>query len=166
MSVTACCRVQITPMSMADYPEVIAFWTGKQGVGMSDSDSPEQVAQFLQRNPGLSLVARQSGKIIGAVLCGHDGRRAMLYHLAVDPAHQRQGLGRQLVERCVDALAAQSIQKCNIIVFGDNTEGQRFWNCLGFSHRADLRFMQCPLPAPKTKLGASPKAGPKSKCSC
>ncbi|MEX0586364.1 MAG: hypothetical protein WD176_06955, partial [Pirellulales bacterium] len=73
----------ISPMLATDYDEVVALWEATEGVGLNESDSRENIARFLARNPGLSMVARVGGQIGGAVLCGHDGRRGYLHHLAV-----------------------------------------------------------------------------------
>ena len=51
-------------------------------------DSKEGVQRFLQRNPSTSVVAvvkeENKEKIVGAILCGHDGRRGCFYHVCVD----------------------------------------------------------------------------------
>lgn len=132
----------ITPMTIGDYDEVIAFWRQQEGIGLNESDSRQQIARFLERNPGMSLVVRESGRVVGAVLAGHDGRRGFLYHLAVDPASRQRGIGRQLVAQCLKEFACLGLQKCNISVFASNESGQNFWKRLGFSSRKDLLPMQ------------------------
>ena len=132
----------IVEMCGDDYDEVLALWQRCEGVGLSPSDSREGVRSFLLRNPGLSLVARQDERIVGAVLCGHDGRRGYLYHLAVDSPWRRQGLGQALVEACLSRLAAAGILKATIVVFTHNQDGQRFWSRLGWKQRADLVVLQ------------------------
>ena len=123
----------ISPLTFADYDAVLSFWKTQDGIGLNESDEPQPMRRFLERNPGLSLIARDpSGSIIAAVLCGHDGRRGYLHHLAVHPAHRRQGLGRQLVERCLTRLASHGIPKCNIFLFNNNAEGRKFWQRLGY----------------------------------
>jgi putative acetyltransferase len=120
-------------LTMDDYEETVAFWRSQNGIAFNESDEPEPMSRFLLRNPGMSLIARDaSGTVIAAVLCGHDGRRGYLHHLAVDAAHRRRGLGRALVERCLAKLAAAGIPKCNIFLFNDNAEGRRFWEKLGY----------------------------------
>ncbi|MEY2573557.1 MAG: N-acetylglutamate synthase, partial [Verrucomicrobiota bacterium] len=79
---------------MADYDEAIALWTGVEGVEVCEGDSREEIAEYLQRNPGLSRVAEADGKIVGAALCGHDGRRGWIYHLAVASTHRRLKVGQ------------------------------------------------------------------------
>ena len=101
----------------------------------------------LWRNPGLSFVARADGVLVGAVLCGHDGRRGYLHHLAVAPAHRRLGIGRRLVARCLSALARQDIPKCNIFVYGHNACGRAFWRRAGWKPRPDLELLQRFTPA-------------------
>ena len=88
--------VVIRPMTITDYEAVRALWTSCEGVGLNDADRPEALSAYLERNPGMSFVAQQGDAIVGAVLCGHDGRRGYLNHLAVSPAHRHRG-GR---DRC------------------------------------------------------------------
>src|SRR5690348_16409898 len=96
---------KIEPMSVADFEDVTCLWREAEGVGLSESDDRSGIEMFLQRNPGLSLVARnETGEIIGAVLCGHDGRRGCLYHLAIARGHRRKGIGKSLVESCLARL--------------------------------------------------------------
>jgi N-acetylglutamate synthase len=122
----------IEPMTLDVYDAVVAFWRQQEGIGLNESDAREPLARFLERNPGMSLIARSSGDIVGAVLCGHDGRRGYLHHLAVAADHRRRGLGTALVERCLASLAAAGIPKCNIFLFNDNDEGRQFWLRLGY----------------------------------
>ena len=75
-----------------------------EGVGLSDSDSKENIQLYLNRNPGLSLIAEQENELVGAILAGHDGRRGYLHHLAVSPDYRRQGIGKLLVNSCLKKL--------------------------------------------------------------
>ncbi len=134
----------IRPMTIADYDAVIALWSASEGVGLSRADSRESVARYLERNPGLSLVAcvnEVPGVLAGAVLCGHDGRRGFLHHLAVDPQFRKRGLGRSLVARCIEGLAAEGIDKCHLFVFNENNEGRSFWLRCGWYTRPELVTM-------------------------
>lgn len=125
-------------MTIEDYEQVYSLWEGSAGIGLSDADSRENIAQYLAHNPGMSFVAYEGETLVGAVLCGHDGRRGYLYHLAVRESHQRNGLGGDLVKHCISVLAAQNIQKCHIFVFKDNDEGIQFWEKVGWELRVDL----------------------------
>ncbi len=135
--------VRFQPMELGDLAEVIQFWQGMEGIGLSESDSYSALSFYLQRNPGLSWVARNKGReLIGAVLCGHDGRRGYLHHLAVARDYRRKGIGRALVERCLSSLRELKILKCNVFLFNQNPEGQGFWKAMGWKGREDLVLMQ------------------------
>ena len=139
----------ITDMNPDDYDAVFALWEQTEGVGLTASDSREVVHAFLVRNPGLSLVARHDGRIIGAVLCGHDGRRGFLYHLAVAREYRKQGLARAIVDTCLSRLAAVGILKATIFVYGHNDIGNRFWRKVGWKDRTDLVVLQRETPNPE-----------------
>jgi len=134
--------VELRPLVESDLPTVLALWNGMAGIGLNESDTPERLAAFLRRNPGLSRMAFRSNVLVGAVLCGHDGRRGTLHHLAVIPAARGQGIGRALVEACLSALASEGILKCNIFLFANNEAGLRFWNRAGWNPRLDLQVLQ------------------------
>ena len=76
---------KVCVMTMDDYDEVYALWSGIKGFGMRTvDDSRESIARFIKRNPTTSMVAKdEDGHVIGAILCGHDGRRACFYHVCV-----------------------------------------------------------------------------------
>jgi ribosomal protein S18 acetylase RimI-like enzyme len=124
-----------------NYQNVISLWKSCEGIGLSSADSRDNMQTFLRRNPGMSFVAKYQKKIIGAVLCGHDGRRGYLHHLAVHPAYRNQGIGRSLVERCIRALKRSGIQKCHLFIFNRNIEGIQFWEKIGWTPRNDLRIV-------------------------
>jgi N-acetylglutamate synthase len=135
--------IDIREMTSEDYDGVATLWQRTEGVGLdADVDSSEGIAGYLGRNPGTSYVARQNGQVIGAVLCGHDGRRGYLHHLAVDGRWRRKGIGRALVEKCLAKLASVGIRKCNIFLFGDNELGEAFWKQNGWAERRDLKILQ------------------------
>lgn len=140
-------------MTIADYDTALRLWQGTEGVGLNESDTRENIARYLERNPGLSRVVAEGSEIVGAVLCGHDGRRGYLHHLAVAKAHRKQGLGRQLVEAGLAGLARQDIPKCNIFLFVGNAAGEAFWKLNGWNKRADLQVMQTTLAVGGQKTG-------------
>ena len=121
----------IRAMTMDDYEQVYELWACMRRPRNKD-DSRESVQRFLQRNPGLSVVAEANGKVVGAALCGHDGRRGFLYRVAVDPTQRRMGLGQAMVQACLAALQQEGISVCAIDVFTSNNEGRAFWPAQGF----------------------------------
>jgi GNAT superfamily N-acetyltransferase len=129
-------------MTPGDYDAVLALWQASEGLGLNESDTREAIAAYLVRNPGLSLVAEIEGLVVGATLCGHDGRRGYLHHLAVAHQHRRRGLGRTLVSESLARLRAQGITKCNIFLFAKNAAGRAFWLREGWAPREDLVLVQ------------------------
>ena len=121
-------------MTAADLPAAAALWAQAEGVELAEGDRPEQLAAYLKRNPGMSFVAERVGAagLAGAVLAGHDGRRGLLYHLAVAPDQRRRGIGRALVERAVAALRADGVERVLILVERGNDAGRDFWQRQGW----------------------------------
>jgi N-acetylglutamate synthase len=134
----------ISEMIIGDYDEVLALWQscGDEGVCVDeDVDSRKAIAAYLKRHDGMSFVAREKGQLVGAVLCGTDGRRGYLNHLAVDKAHRSKGIGKKLVERSLAGLEKAGIHKCHIFVLNTNTAGQAFWSHLGWILRDSFAVM-------------------------
>lgn len=133
--------MEIRAMRPEDYDEVYALWRSCQGMGLNDlDDSREGICRYLARNPDTCFVATRQGRIVGAILSGHDGRRGAIRHTAVSPEHRRQGIGRQLVEVALNALGEQGIHKVNLVVFSHNETGNAFWEAIGFTTRPDLTY--------------------------
>ena len=135
-------KYRIEPMSIADFNAAARLWQLTEGVGLDKSDRRPEVERYLARNPGLSYVARSGSELVGALLCGHDGRRGYLYHLAVASEHRRKGLGQKLVSASVAELRRIGIHKCNLFLFSDNANGELFWKKNGWVRRDGLRLMQ------------------------
>lgn len=135
-------RFVLRAMKPGDYGTVLALWRKSRGLGLGESDTRRAIAAYLKRNRNLSCVAEIGGRLVGAVLCGHDGRRGYLHHLAVAAGCRRRGIGRALVAGCLDRLRALGISKCNIFLFTANTAGRAFWLREGWTGRKDLLVMQ------------------------
>lgn len=124
-----------------DYEAALDLWKRCEGMGLSAADDPCAFKRFLARNPETCFVAVEGELVIGTVLGGSDGRRGYLYHLAVDPAQRKRGIGKALVERCLAAMQAAGIQKCHLMVMDDNLSGQDFWAHEGWQPRSDIVLM-------------------------
>lgn len=139
-------EVKIRPMTMDDFEQVHNLWMEISGFGIrSIDDSKEGVKRFIRRNPTTSMVAEMDGRIVGAILCGHDGRRAGLYHVCVREAYRKHGIGQKLVERCLEALKKEKISKVNLIAFKKNEVGNRFWQKLGWKYCDNVNYYECVL---------------------
>lgn len=124
-----------------DYKQTYALWKASEGIGLSDADTIEAIERYLHQNPGGSFVAYDEDSLVGAVLCGTDGRRGYLHHLAVAASHRGQGIGESLVEYCLQALQSQGITRCHIFVYRNNDLGKSFWKKTGWFEREDLLIM-------------------------
>lgn len=134
-------------MVPSDCEDVLSLWRETEGVGLSEGDDNAGIKFYLERNPGLCFVVRDAANaLIGAVLGGHDGRRGFLYHLAVARHMRGRGIGRTLVQKCLNGLRSAGIRKCTILVYADNESGKQFWRDLGWHARADLEPMQVAIP--------------------
>ncbi len=128
-------------MKTEDYDKVYALWQKISGFGIrSIDDSREGIERFLLRNPETSVVAEENGRIVGAILCGHDGRRGCLYHVCVDPEYRMRGIGKSMVVFAMEALKRENINKVSLIAFTKNDIGNTFWKEVGWTRRKDLNY--------------------------
>lgn len=131
----------IRTMTIEDYEGVSSLWKSINGFAIrSVDDSREGVATFLRRNPTTSVVAEEDGRIVGAILCGHDGRRGCLYHVCVEKGFRRRGIGKAMVVKAMQELRNENINKVSLIAFTKNDIGNAFWNCIGWTKREDLNY--------------------------
>lgn len=131
----------IRAMEIGDYEQVHNLWMGIKGFAIrSIDDSKEGVERFLRRNPGISVVAEEDGKVVGAILCGHDGRRGCLYHVCVAEDYRLRGIGKAMVVYCMEALSKEQISKVSLIAFTENDIGNAFWKEIGWFQRLDLNY--------------------------
>lgn len=131
----------IRVMTIEDYDQVRTLWMKIKGFGIrSVDDSREGIERFLKRNPATSVVAEVDGKIVGAILCGHDGRRGCLYHVCVDEQYRMRGIGKAMVVFAMEALKKEQINKVSLIAFTKNDIGNAFWKEIGWTRREDLNY--------------------------
>ncbi len=129
----------IRAMTAEDYEGVYGLWKTIDGFALrSVDDSQENIVRFLARNSGISVVAEVEGKIIGAILSGHDGRRGGLYHVCVHKAYRNQGIAHKMLAFVLDALKKEGISKVNLVAFVSNHIGNTFWQHAGWTFREDL----------------------------
>ena len=133
--------MDIRVMTIEDYEKVYGLWKTIRGFGIrSVDDSREGIERFLRRNPTTSITAWEGDVLIGAILCGHDGRRGCLYHVCVRKGCRRQGVGKAMVVACMEALKAEQINHVSLIAFTRNDIGNAFWNKIGWAKRQDLNY--------------------------
>jgi ribosomal protein S18 acetylase RimI-like enzyme len=125
-------KIETREFAIEDYDAALELWQRVEGLEIAEGDDRESVAQFLARNSGLSRVATDGAAVVGVALCGHDGRRGHIYHLAVDPAYQGRGLGKCLLDECLEGLRRAGLKRVIIMVADDNPSGREFWKRSGY----------------------------------
>lgn len=128
-------------MQIEDYEKIHDLWMSIHGFGIrSIDDSYEGVERFIKRNPTTSVVAEADGRIVGAILCGHDGRRGCFYHVCVHKDYRKRGIGKAMAVFCMKALQEEQINKVSLIAFKSNVVGNAFWKSAGWTFREDLNY--------------------------
>ena len=108
-----------------DYLPVVDLWERSgPGIHVGRSDTPEEIAKKIQRDSDLFLVADFQEEIIGVVIGGYDGRRGMIYHLAVDKEYRQIGVGTALMEAVEDRLREKGCLRSYLMVRKDNAAAQ------------------------------------------
>jgi ribosomal protein S18 acetylase RimI-like enzyme len=121
-----------------DYQAVIQLWEGAgPGVHVRRSDQIDQIKRKLERDPDLFLLAESEGQIVGSVLGGFDGRRGMVYHLAVAALFRRHGIGAALMEELEARLKAKGCIRSYLLVTRDNHQAVKFYEDHGWD-RMDI----------------------------
>lgn len=128
----------VRQMEIGDYDAVVALWEASDAIVLSSIDARECVKKFLEKNTGLSYVAMVDDRIVGAVLCSQDGRLGYLSNLIVSPDCRRQGIGRQLVGRCMYTLMGMGIHKCILLIMKETETAQDFWQNVETGGRVKL----------------------------
>ncbi|MDR2932708.1 MAG: GNAT family N-acetyltransferase [Oscillospiraceae bacterium] len=133
--------VAIRPFCIGHYHKAAALWRRIPGMGLrSVDDSLQGIARFLDRNPDTSFAAFSGDALVGAILCGHDGRRGYIYHTYVDPDFRGASVGRLLCEYALAALKKEGITRAALVCFKDNDVGNGFWAAMGWQRRDDLFY--------------------------
>ena len=116
-----------------DFPQVENLWASmEKGVRLGRSDTPDEIQKKLTRDPDLFLVAEEDGQIVATVIGGYDGRRGLLYHLAVAASCRGQGIGSRLMDEVESRLRAKGCLRCYLLVTTDNPEGMQYYEKQGW----------------------------------
>ncbi|MBP8083772.1 MAG: GNAT family N-acetyltransferase [Spirochaetes bacterium] len=121
-----------------DYESAIGLWEKTEGMSIGKADTLDSFDIFIKMNHGLSFGAFADGKLIGTALCGTDGRRGYIYHLAVKDDLRGKGIGSKLINLSLSALKQKGIEKSHIFVFKSNETGNAFWKKIGWEKRDDI----------------------------
>jgi len=125
--------ISIREFTLEEYDTVYALWQNAgDGLGVGRSDTRDEIVKKLQRDPDLFLVAEDGGKIIGTVIGGYDGRRGMIYHLAVDHAYRQRGTGKMLMDEVERRMIAKGCLKEYLLVKRGNEDVVEFYRHQGW----------------------------------
>ena len=131
----------IRKMTIDDYEGVFHLWVNTEGMGLrSLDDSKDGISMSLERNPHTNFVVLDDDKIIGAILCGNDGRRGYIYHTVVEDKYRKQGIATRLIETAVAALQNEGITRVCLNVMETNEQGKAFWQKRGWEKKDFLGF--------------------------
>ena len=135
--------MMIRLITIDDYDAIYELWNAteqsRRALNPVD-DSREGIDRYLTRNPNTCFAAVDGDKIIGVILTGHDGRRAIIHHMCVHPNYRRMGIAGRLVSAAEEALKKEGIQKIFGLVFKDNDAANAFWENQGYSLRTNLNY--------------------------
>ena len=125
-----------------DYDAAARLWKSmERGIVFGRSDTKEEIAKKIARDPDLFLIAENDNELIGTLIGGFDGRRGMIYHLAVAGGYREKGVGSQLLAELEKRLQAKGCLKCYLLVLSDNIETAQFYEHHGWQHMShDLVF--------------------------
>ena len=127
----------------ADYEAAIELWGSVgDGVHIGPSDAPAELEKKLKRDPDLFLVAEDAGRLMGTVIGGFDGRRGMVYHLAVAHAYRRRGIASRLMAEVEQRLISKGCIKCYLLVRPDNNAAAEYYKAIGWSPADNMIFMK------------------------
>lgn len=117
----------------SDYSQVIDLWKNAgPGIHLRRSDERDEIFKKLQRDPDLFIVAEFNGLLIGSVLGGFDGRRGMVYHLAVDDSYRKKGIGTMLMNELEKRMKQKGCIRSYLLVTHDNVDAIRFYETKGW----------------------------------
>ena len=133
--------ITIRQFKISDYEAALELWTKVEGIEIAEGDDREDVQRFVNQNSTLSRVAEDAGKLVGVALCGEDGRRGYIYHVAVEPGYQQKGLARRLVSECLEGLRSRGLKRALILVAAENPGAQAFWQRCGWEEVPGAKVM-------------------------
>ena len=133
--------ITIDAMRQDDIPAVRALWETVPELGPSRAfDTAVRLSAYLLCNPGFSTVARLGNQIVGAAMCGHDGRRGSFYHTAVLPVYRRRGIAKRMIERSLSCLRDAGLSTAFVFTHAENESAAAFWTGTGWEYCPWVRY--------------------------
>lgn len=136
-------KYKVRTMVFSDYDEVYKLWHSIKSFAIRQiDDSRDGIVKFLKRNKTTCVVAVCDGKIIGSILCGHDGREACFYHVCVREDMRNHGVATHMVNYIIDKLNKLNINKIRLVAFKNNKLGNKFWKDIGFVQNKNINIYE------------------------
>lgn len=132
--------MKIENFNMQYYHEVLELWR-KAGIGVGSSDTKEEIAMILERNPSFFLIGKEENKIVAVVIGAFDGRRGYVHHLAVDPNYQNRGYGKAIIDELMSRFRSKKVHKVHLFIEKNNKKVVDFYTQQGWEVRDDLIMM-------------------------
>jgi len=132
--------MKIELFTMRYYHEIFDLWK-RSGLELSSSDTRDEIARMLKRNPDLFLIGKENEKVIAVVMGAFDGRRGYVHHLAIDPDYQKKRYGKMLMEELIEKFYIKKVHKVHLAIEKSNKEVVDFYRKLGWKVRDDLIMM-------------------------
>ena len=132
--------MKIELFTMRYYHEIIDLWK-RSGIEVSSSDTRDEIAKMLKRNPDLFLIGKENEKVIAVVMGAFDGRRGYVHHLAIDPDYQKKRYGKMMMDELIEKLHIKKVHKVHLFIEKYNKEVVDFYRKLGWEVRDDLIMM-------------------------
>lgn len=118
-------------MEDEDVEAVAALWRSC-GLTRAWNDPYKDIAFARASETSAILVSEAEGHIAASVMAGHDGHRGVLYYVAVEPALQGKGFGKQAVRAAEAWLRQRGVWKINLLVRAENAQIRGFYEKLGY----------------------------------
>ena len=132
--------MKIELFTMRYYHEIIDLWK-RSRIDVSSSDTRDEIARMLKRNPDFFLIGKENEKVITVVMGAFDGRRGYVHHLAIDPDYQKKKYGRMMMDELIEKFHKKKVHKIHLFIEKDNKKVVDFYRKLGWEVRDDLLMM-------------------------
>lgn len=131
--------MDIRRFRVTDTEQVVQLWMDC-GLTRPWNNPHKDIERKLQVQPELFLVGELQDRIVASVMAGYEGHRGWVNYLAVSPALQTSGLGRQLMNYVEERLLALGCPKVNLQVREGNDEAMAFYRRIGYTEDRAVGF--------------------------
>lgn len=124
--------MEISEIEDRDIAAAISLWK-RCNLVVAENDPRADIDRARGTGDATILVGRRGGAVIATAMVGFDGHRGWVYYLAVEPALQRSGLGKAMLNAAEQWLRARGAPKLLLLVAEDNAAAFGFYKALGFA---------------------------------